>query len=61
MGIYASMTQRIKELDMQLRKLTAAMLAMGLCAGLAHAEDAPAAGSTLDKIRQNGRDRCRAP
>ena len=39
---------------MQLRKLTAAMLAMGLCAGLAHAEDAPAAGSTLDKIAKNG-------
>lgn len=35
---------------MQLRKLTTAMLAMGLSAGLAHAEDgAPAAGST-DKI-----------
>ncbi|MBW3682557.1 glutamate/aspartate ABC transporter substrate-binding protein, partial [Enterococcus faecalis] len=39
----------IKELDMQLRKLTTAMLVMGLSAGLAHAEDgAPAAGSTLD-------------
>ncbi len=32
---------------MQLRKLTTAMLVMGLSAGLAHAEDgAPAAGST---------------
>ncbi|EHC43484.1 hypothetical protein LTSEALA_1031 [Salmonella enterica subsp. enterica serovar Alachua str. R6-377] len=29
----------IKELDMQLRKLTTAMLVMGLSAGLAHAED----------------------
>lgn len=37
---------------MQLRKLAAAMLVMGVTAGLAHAEDAaPAAGqSTLDKI-----------
>lgn len=40
---------------MQLRKLTTAMLVMGLSAGLAHAEDgAPAAGSTLDKIAKNG-------
>lgn len=39
---------------MQLRKLTTAMLVMGLSAGLAHAEDgAPAAGST-DKIAKNG-------
>ena len=41
---------------MQLRKLAAAMLVMGVTAGLAHAEDAaPAAGqSTLDKIAKNG-------
>lgn len=40
---------------MQLRKLTTAMLVMGLSAGLAHAEDgAPATGSTLDKIAKNG-------
>lgn len=40
---------------MQLRKLTTAMLVMGLSAGLAHAEDgAPAAGSTLDRIAKNG-------
>ncbi|SQJ25636.1 ABC transporter periplasmic binding protein [Salmonella enterica subsp. enterica] len=46
---------------MQLRKLTTAMLVMGLSAGLAHAEDgAPAAGSTLDKIAKNGGDRRRA-
>ncbi|EDJ5342415.1 glutamate/aspartate ABC transporter substrate-binding protein [Salmonella enterica] len=45
----------IKELDMQLRKLTTVMLVMGLSAGLAHAEDgALAAGSTLDKIAKNG-------
>lgn len=45
---------------MQLRKLTTAMLAMGLSAGLAHAEDgAPAAGST-DKIAKKWRDRRRA-
>ncbi len=39
---------------MQLRKLAAAMLVMGVTAGMAHAEDAaPAAGqSTLDKNRQ---------
>ena len=44
---------------MQLRKLAAAMLVMGVTAGLAHAEDAqPAADaaqqSTLDKIAKNG-------
>lgn len=35
---------------MQLRKLATAMLVMGMSAGVVHAEDAPAAGSTLDKI-----------
>lgn len=44
---------------MQLRKLAAAMLVMGLSAGLAHAEeakpaDAAAQQSTLDKIAKNG-------
>ena len=45
---------------MQLRKLAAAMLVLGVSAGLAHAEDAkPAADaaqqqSTLDKIAKNG-------
>lgn len=39
---------------MQLRKLTAAMLVMGLSAGLAHAEDASSGQSTLDKIKANG-------
>ena len=44
---------------MQLRKLAAAMLVMGLTAGLAHAEeakpaDAAAQQSTLDKIAKNG-------
>ncbi|WP_342321585.1 amino acid ABC transporter substrate-binding protein [Kosakonia sp. BYX6] len=44
---------------MQLRKLAAAMLVMGMSAGLVHAEDAKpadAAGqqSTLDKIAKNG-------
>lgn len=41
---------------MQLRKLTSALLVMGLGAGIAHAEDAkPAAQqSTLDKIAANG-------
>ena len=39
---------------MQLRKLAAAMLVMGMSAGAVHAEDAPAAGSTLDKIAKNG-------
>lgn len=39
---------------MQLRKLATAMLVMGMSAGVVHAEDAPAAGSTLDKIAKNG-------
>lgn len=41
---------------MQLRKLAAAMLVMGLTAGVAHAEDAAstAGQSTLDKIAKNG-------
>ncbi len=44
---------------MQLRKLAAAMLVMGLSTGLAHAEeakpaDAAAQQSTLDKIAKNG-------
>ena len=44
---------------MQLRKLAAAMLVMGISAGLAHAEeaksaDAAAQQSTLDKIAKNG-------
>ena len=41
---------------MQLRKLAAAMLVMGLTAGAAHAEDAAstAGQSTLDKIAKNG-------
>ncbi|EPR9082149.1 amino acid ABC transporter substrate-binding protein [Cronobacter dublinensis] len=39
---------------MQLRKLTAAMLVMGLSAGLAHAEEADSGQSTLDKIKANG-------
>ncbi|MGR4049140.1 glutamate/aspartate ABC transporter substrate-binding protein [Kosakonia cowanii] len=44
---------------MQLRKLAAAMLVMGVSAGLAHAEeakpaDAAAQQSTLDKIAKNG-------
>jgi glutamate/aspartate transport system substrate-binding protein len=45
-----------KESDMQLRKLAAAMLVMGLTAGVAHAEDAAstAGQSTLDKIAKNG-------
>lgn len=52
MGINASLTQTIKELDMQLRKLATAMLVIGMSAGLAHAEDAaPAAGSTTGQDR----------
>lgn len=39
---------------MQLRKLATAMLVIGVSAGAVHAEDAPAAGSTLDKIASNG-------
>ena len=39
---------------MQLRKLATAMLVTGMSAGVVHAEDAPAAGSTLDKIAKNG-------
>lgn len=40
---------------MQLRKLTTAVLAMGVATGMANAqENAPAAGSTLDKIAKNG-------
>lgn len=39
---------------MQLRKLATAMLVMGMSAGVVHAEDAPAAGSTLAKIAKNG-------
>lgn len=41
---------------MQLRKLAAAMLVMGLTAGVAHAENAAstAGQSTLDKIAKNG-------
>ena len=56
MGINSAADATDKELDMQLRKLAAAMLVMGVTAGLAHAEDAaPAAGqSTLDKIAKNG-------
>ncbi|MDE8739874.1 hypothetical protein PZH30_22755, partial [Escherichia coli] len=40
---------------MQLRKPATAILALALSAGLAQADDAaPAAGSTLDKIANNG-------
>ena len=54
-GIHAFLTQKIKELDMQLRKPATAILALALSAGLAQADDAaPAAGSTLDKIAKNG-------
>jgi len=61
-GISAASGTKIKELEMQLRKLAAAMLIMGMSAGIAQAEDAktaaaPAAGaqqSTLDKIKANG-------
>ena len=38
---------------MQLRKLAAAMLVLGVSAGLAHAEDAAQQQSTLDKIAKN--------
>jgi glutamate/aspartate transport system substrate-binding protein len=54
MGINASLALIRKELGMQLRKLATAMLVMGISAGVVHAEDAPAAGSTLDKIAKNG-------
>ncbi|STW30924.1 glutamate and aspartate transporter subunit [Klebsiella michiganensis] len=48
---------------MQLRKLAAAMLVMGLTAGVAHAEDAAstAGQSTLDKIAKKRRYRRRSP
>ena len=54
MGIKASLALIRKELGMQLRKLATAMLVVGLYAGVVHAEDAPAAGSPLDKIAKNG-------
>ena len=38
MGINSAADATDKELDMQLRKLAAAMLVMGVTAGLAHAE-----------------------
>lgn len=39
-GIHAFLTQKIKELDMQLRKPATAILALALSAGLAQADDA---------------------
>ena len=41
-GIHAFFTQKIKELDMQLRKPATAILALALSAGLAQADDAAA-------------------
>jgi len=39
-GIHAFLTQKIKELDMQLRKPATAILALALSAGLAQVDDA---------------------
>ena len=58
MGINSVADAADKELDMQLRKLAAAMLVMGVTAGLAHAEDAaPAAGWRRNR-RRGPQDRC---
>ena len=46
-GIHAFLTQKIKELDMQLRKPATAILALALSAGLAQADDAAPAAGTL--------------